>query len=158
MEKIWLRRERRDTVKSFRLVSLQVVTSEEDLVDIELTEGLIINKEDEHNRWLLEGFIHQDHHQHLLDTIKDRRRVKIQVVISKKENNPAIFDTELLTIKKVDDYYSVLFEGCIVYSQIEYATVLLEHLIKEGLEGKELVNEFKDKMRTKPRIVAVRNI
>lgn len=141
-------------MKSFRLISLQIVTSEEDLVDIELTEGLIINKEDEHNRWLLEGFIHQDHYQHLLDTIKDHQRVKIQVIISKKENNPATFDTELLTIKKVEDYYSVLFEGCIVYSQIEYAAVLLEHLMHEGIEGDKLIEQFKEKMKTKPRIVA----
>ena len=147
---------RRDTVKSFKLVSLQVVTSEEELVDIELTEGLIINKEDEHNRWLLEGFINKENYDLLLQATKGKYHVRIQVVITKKENTPATFDTEILTIKQVDQYYSVLFEGCIVSNQAEYAGLLLEDLITKGLDGDHLIGEFKEKLLLRPRISAAK--
>lgn len=129
-----------------------MVTSDERLVNIEITEGLIINKEDDHNRWLLEGFIHNKHYENLLSGIKDQDRVKVQAVITKRENSPAVFDTEVLTIKKVEDYYSVLFEGHIVSNQIEYAELLLKKLLNEGLEGNSLVTEFKEKLRTRPLI------
>ncbi|MFS0783814.1 YwpF family protein [Bacillus sp. 1P06AnD] len=143
-------------MKSFRLVSLQIVTSDETLVDIEMAEGLIINKEDENNHWLIEAFIHNSQYQTLLNAIQEQNRVRVQVVITKKENSPANFDTEVLTIKQVDDYYSVLFEGSIMYSQIEYAEVLLEHLLEDGLKGNSLLESFKGKIRNKPRLPAVK--
>lgn len=153
-EPIFIFIERRDTVKSFRLVSLQVVTSEEELVNIELIEGLIINKEDEQNRWLIEGFLHEKHYDLLLGVTKDRKRVPIQAVITKKENSPASFDTEVLTIKKVENFYSVLFEGSIIHSHNNYGELLLEHLVDEGFNGEALVDEFKKQMKTKPRFAS----
>ncbi|MGM9924977.1 MAG: YwpF family protein [Bacillus sp. (in: firmicutes)] len=144
-------------MKSFKLVSLQVVTSEEELVDIDLTEGLIINKEDEHNRWLLEGFIDKENYDRIIQATKGQNQVRIQAVITKKENTPATFDTEILTIKQVGQYYSVLFEGWIVSNQLEYASLLLEHLIKKGLDGNTLVSEFKEKMLMRPLISISKN-
>lgn len=40
-------------MKTFKLFSLHIV-KEDKLVDIPLEDGLIINKEDEHNTWLIE--------------------------------------------------------------------------------------------------------
>ncbi|WP_050616552.1 YwpF family protein [Bacillus testis] len=144
-------------MKSFKLVSLQIVNSDESLVDIELSEGLIINKEDEQNRWLIEGFIHRNQYPALVDALKGQDRIHVQVVITKKENNPANFDTEVLTIKQVDDYYSVLFEGCIIHSQIEYAEVLLEHLMEKGFSGDTLLEMFKGKIRNRPQLPAFKH-
>ena len=141
-------------MKSFKLISLQVVTSEEELIDVELTEGLVINKEDEHNRWILEGFIHKDYYENLQKAITNQSTVRLQGVITKKENNPATFDTEILTFKQIDDYYSVLFEGHIVSSQNEYAEMLLKKLLSEGLEGDLLVRAFRENIQTRPRITS----
>ena len=143
-------------MKSFRLISLQVFNSDDELVDIDLTEGLIINKEDERNHWILEGFIHKDNYSTLLDSIKDQERIKLQAVITKPENSPATFDTELLTIKQVEDYYSVLFEGNIISTQMGYAEMLLEHLLEKGLDTAGLLTEFKEKLRTRPAISDIR--
>lgn len=143
-------------MKSFKLISLQVVTSEEELMDVELTEGLVINKEDEHNRWLLEGFIHKDQYKNLQQAFTNQSTIRLQGVITKKENNPAIFDTEILTSKQIDDYYSVLFEGHIVSSQNEYAEMLLRKLLAEGLDGESLIHAFKEKIQTKPHIASSR--
>lgn len=143
-------------MKSFKLVSLQVVTAGDELVDIELKEGLIINKEDEQNRWLLEGFLNKENYNLLMQATKGQYRARIQVVITKQENTPATFDTEILTIKQVEDFYSILFEGSIVSNQAEYASLLLENLMNKGLEGEQLITEFKEKILLRPRISAIK--
>jgi len=143
-------------VKSFRLVSLQIVTTEEQIVNIELTEGLTINKEDEQNRWLIEAFVHSDHYESLAKAIEAQDNIRMQATITKKENNPASFRAQVLTIKKVGEFYSVLFEGYIVSNHFEYAELLLENLINRGLFGEQLIKTFKDKIRSKPRLTAGR--
>ena len=141
-------------MKSFRLVSLQIITADEQIVNIELTEGLTINKEDEQNRWLIEAFVHSDHYTPLAKAIDAQDTIRMQATITKKENNPASFQAHVLTIKKVDDFYSVLFEGQIVSNHIEYTELLLENLIESGLNGDELINTFKERIRSKPRLYA----
>lgn len=136
-------------MKSFRLVSLQIITADEQLANIELTEGLTINREDEQNRWLIEAFIHRDHYPPLARAIKAQDTIRMQATITKKENNPASFQARVLTIKKVGDYYSVLFEGQIVSNHIQYTELLLENLVESGLNGQELVHAFKEKIRAK---------
>lgn len=139
-------------MKSFRLVSLQIMTADAQMVNIELTEGLTINKEDEQNRWLIEAFVHIDHYAPLAKAIEAQDTIRLQATITKKENNPASFRAQILTVKKVGDFYSVLFEGHIVSSHIEYAESLLENLIGSGLNGDALINAFKESIRSKPRL------
>ncbi|MBD3108535.1 hypothetical protein IEO70_09155 [Bacillus sp. AGMB 02131] len=141
-------------MKSFRLVSLQIIVSDEQMVNIELTEGLTINKEDERNRWLIEAFIHHDHYPPLAKAIEAQNAVRLLATITKKENNPALFQARVLTIKKVEDYYSVLFEGQIVSNHIQYTELLLEKLVQSGLDGEALITAFKEKIRSKPRLYA----
>lgn len=136
-------------MKSFRLVSLQILTADEQTANIELTEGLTINKEDEQNKWLIEAFVHSDHYDPLAKAIEAQDTIRMQATITKKENNPASFRAQVLTIKKVEDFYSVLFEGQIVSSHIEYAELLLENLIDSGLNGDALINAFKKRIRSK---------
>ena len=141
-------------MKSFRLVSLQIITADEQIVNIELAEGLTINKEDEQNRWLIEAFVHSDHYAPFAKAIEAQDTIRMQATITKKENNPASFRAQVLTIKKVDDFYSVLFEGQIVSSHIEYTELLLENLIESGLNGEALIHTFKERIRSKPRLYA----
>ncbi|MDQ7861543.1 YwpF family protein [Peribacillus frigoritolerans] len=46
-------------MKSFKLISLQIVTENLNLIDIALTDGLIINKENDARSWLLEAFVEE---------------------------------------------------------------------------------------------------
>lgn len=48
-------------MKSFKLISLQIVTENLNLIDIALTDGLIINKENDARTWLLEAFVEENH-------------------------------------------------------------------------------------------------
>ncbi|MGN1401174.1 MAG: YwpF family protein [Bacillus sp. (in: firmicutes)] len=137
-------------MKSFKLVSLRIYASNDQLVDVKLSEGLVINMEDDKSRWLLEGFVHADDYGAIEPYLKQPMNMKLQAVISKPDNNPAAFQATLKTIKKVEDFYSILFEGTIIYTQIGYSERLLQHLLDEGLKGEELLAAYKEKIRTRP--------
>ncbi|MFE4239502.1 YwpF family protein [Peribacillus butanolivorans] len=140
-------------MKSFKLISLQIVTEELHLIDIVLTDGLIINKENDARTWLLEAFVEESHFRELEASLPNiDGEVFIQAVITKKDNEPALFSTVLRTIRKVGNHYSLLFVGHIQKTRSKYAELLLEDLVQKGLVGDELISEFKQKIRSKPKL------
>ncbi|MBT2605893.1 hypothetical protein J7E55_23210 [Bacillus sp. ISL-53] len=140
-------------MKSFKLISLQIVTENLNLIDIALTDGLIINKENDARSWLLEAFVEEKHFKELEPSLPDiDGEVYIQAVITKKDNEPALFQTVLRTIRKVGNHYSLLFVGHIQKTRSKYAELLLEDLVQKGLSGDELIKEFKQKIRSKPKL------
>ncbi|MFA1714268.1 YwpF family protein [Peribacillus frigoritolerans] len=140
-------------MKSFKLISLQIVTENLNLIDIALTDGLIINKENDARSWLLEAFVEENHFKELEPSLPDiDGEVYIQAVITKKDNEPALFQTVLRTIRKVGNHYSLLFVGHIQKTRSKYAELLLEDLVQKGLAGDELIKEFKQKIRSKPKL------
>ncbi|CAH0154059.1 YwpF family protein [Peribacillus sp. NPDC101481] len=140
-------------MKSFKLISLQIVTENFNLIDIVLTDGLIINKENDARSWLLEAFVDENHFKELEPSLPDiNGEVYIQAVITNKDNEPALFHTVLRTIRKVGSHYSLLFVGHIQKTRSKYAELLLEDLVQKGLVGDELINEFKQKIRSKPKL------
>ena len=52
-------------MKSFKLISLQILTEKKQLVDIELVDGLIINKENGSNTWIVEALVKESHYNDL---------------------------------------------------------------------------------------------
>ncbi|WP_174734293.1 YwpF-like family protein [Mesobacillus harenae] len=139
-------------MKTFRLISLQVV-DDENITDIEMKDGLIINKEDEKNTWLLEAFVKNDHVHYFEDACKEDKDIVAKVVITKKDNDPASFKTKVCSVIKLEEHASVMLKGTLHKTRNDYAEILLEHLIDKGLSGQELLNEFKTNMLVKPRLV-----
>ena len=138
-------------VKTFKLVSLEVV--EDDLiVEVPLSDGLIINKEDEHSTWLLEVYSEQFLYDYFKKIVDHKREIIVQAVITKKENDPAYFQTKISSLKKFDHHISVLLEGRLRRARADYSERLLESLVQKGLSGDTLLHEFKEKMKCKPRI------
>jgi hypothetical protein len=139
-------------MKTFKLISLQIIDDSE-AQDITLHDGLIINKEDERNRWLIEAYVNANYHDFFTRLLESEKETPAQVVISKKENDPASFTTRVLSVKKIDGRLSVLFEGFLKRSK-NYAELLLSDLIDKGLSGEELLSEFREKMMTKPKLTS----
>ena len=99
-------------MKSFKLISVQIVTEDSRLIDIPLTDGLIINKENDVSTWILESFVEEEHFNEFASSLPAiNGEVTIQAVITKKDNEPALFNTVLRNIKKVGNHYSLLFLG-----------------------------------------------
>jgi hypothetical protein len=136
-------------VKTFKLVSLQIV-EDSTLVDVVLEDGLIINREDDQNSWLLEAYTNQTHLSFFQKAFESKQDLFVKVVITKKENDPATFITKVTSVKQLGTHTSVLFEGKLKRQKNNYAETLLDHLLHKGLDGNALMLEFKEKMKTKP--------
>lgn len=137
-----------DGMKTFKLVSLSVLHQNK-LIDIPLTDGLIINKEDKDNRWLIESYIPKEHKELFESLFEKNEDIFVQVIISHKGNSPAPFKVKILTINTFENHISVLFEGTLERTRGDYAEMLLTELVKEGLSGDELLEKFKEKMSNK---------
>ncbi|MBH9966657.1 YwpF-like family protein [[Bacillus] enclensis] len=138
-------------MKTFKVISLQVVNNEE-LQDFEIEDGLIINKEDGKSTWLVETYMSQKYLEFFQKAQQQKGDLEIQVVISNKANDPAAFMTSIRGIKKMNGRMSVLFEGKLKKQRNEYAELLLDDLLQKGYTGDELVKEFREKMVSKPRL------
>lgn len=144
-------------LKTFRLVSLQIV-EEDNLKDIELEDGLIINKEDENRTWLVEAFIAPEYFDYFQAAFEDQRDMYTQVIITKKENEPAVLKSKVCCVKKLESHVSVLLEGTFVRTKYRYAELVLTDLINDGLNGKALLDAFKEKIKNKPKFITAKMI
>ncbi len=129
------------------------MTGTPQLIDVELVDGLIINKENSSSMWIVEALVEENHYNELKNYLPDETEdVRIQVVITKKENDPAVFKTILKTKKLVDGHVSLLFVGTLQNTRNQYAELLLEDLIKKGFTGDQLIKEFKEQIRSKRKL------
>lgn len=142
-------------MKTFKLISLQIV-EENELVEIELEDGLIISQENDQSTWIIEAYVNKTYDEYF-QNISKQNRVMLQVVITKKENSPAAFETKIITVKKLDNHISILFQGKLKKTNNDYAEIVLKKLIDQGLTGEELLKEFKKISRGKPQLTAMKN-
>ncbi|WP_413305384.1 YwpF-like family protein [Bacillus sp. 1P10SD] len=138
-------------MKSFKLYSLDVMDGETS-VEVPLEDGLILNKEDERSTWLLEAYTDLSLYDFFNTIHNQSRDLIVEAVITKKENTPAYFQTKIVSLNKFEEHISVLFEGHLRRNKSDYSELLLDSLMQKGLEGAALLKEFKEKMKSKPKI------
>lgn len=100
-------------MKTFKLVGLQIEdTAVTENSVIPLKDGLVINKEDGENSWLIEALISKEWlplfnaHMEQPDT-----QLKVLVTISKTTNTPAQISASVKNITELDESISVLLDG-----------------------------------------------
>ncbi|WP_186306437.1 YwpF-like family protein [Siminovitchia fortis] len=136
-------------MKTFKIVALQIVDDQREAKNIPLTDGLIINKENEEGSWIIEAYI-DNRFQSYFESIHEKGEpFEIRVIITHAANDPAPFTVSIHSIRPVKDHISVLFTGRLSKRRNEYLELLLDDLIKEGLSGETLLKEFKARMRMK---------
>lgn len=138
-------------MKTFKLIALEVMDGDE-AVNVPLTDGLIINKEDEQSTWLLEAYTAAPLYDFFKKITVEQKEVIVQAVITKKDNDPAFFQTKVVTLNQFKNHTSVLLEGRLRRARRDYSELLLDSLLQKGFTGNALLNEFKEKMKSKPRI------
>ncbi|MEK5382541.1 YwpF family protein [Niallia sp. FSL W8-0635] len=136
-------------MKTFKLISLQILAKEK-LIPIKLIDGLIINKEDDYNHWLIEVYTDFSSIDFLDEAFNKKDDLLVQAVITKKENDPAPFEVTILSIQKFGDKASIMLEGTLKRDRKDYAELLLQYLIEEGYEGNKLTTKFTELMQSKP--------
>ena len=135
----------------WKLVSLEVV-DEDTITMVPLSDGLIINKEDEKSTWLLEAYTDLSLYDYFKRIVDDEREIIVEAVITARDNDPAYFQTRVTSLNRFEEHISVLLEGRLRRSRRDYSELLLEKLIQKGYSSETLLHEFKDKMKSKPRI------
>ncbi|MBD8069451.1 YwpF family protein [Bacillus sp. PS06] len=132
-------------MKTFRLVSLSVLPdspSEEEIVEVDLIEGLIINREDNDRRWIIEAFIDKSYTD-LFTTYKaSNRELQLRVKITDESNEPAFVVATIMSINVLSEHLSVLFDAKIARTKFVNSEVILAQLLQQGLQGEELLKQF----------------
>lgn len=134
-------------MKTFKLYSLEIVENkDEDIIqhEIPLLDGLIINRENEQNQWIVEAFMEKDNFEIFHNLKEENDTVMLQVKITKETNTPATFITSILSINEIGDRINVIFMGTIVDQRKGIIKDMLKKLIEEGYQGESLYKKFKE--------------
>lgn len=110
---------------------------------ISLIDGLVINREDVHG-WLIEAYIDESYKQYF-KTIEKMKELMIQVKITREENDPALFITEIISINDIGEgKINILFQGRVVDHKKSRIEEMLKMIIEEGYQGESLLKKFKE--------------
>lgn len=140
-------------MKTFKAVRFQIVTEHGGVIEYELYDGVIINKEQSGTGWLLEIVISSNHYDIMKEYMDDETLLDIRVVITRPSNDPALFDATIKNISLYDNERMSIIFDCHVYTLRQvYAENLLAQLVDDGLSGEELMTSFNRMMQSKPRL------
>jgi hypothetical protein len=139
----------RKGMKTFKLVDLNVerVDKEEKTIEqFPLIDGLIINKEDGENHWLIEALVAKEHLSFFEQLQNSQSEAKVFVTITKKSNRPAQLTAAVKNIVKLEESIQVLIYGQMVTRKQQGTETILESLVKEGYTGTQLIEAFRQKI------------
>ncbi|WP_407268184.1 YwpF family protein [Radiobacillus sp. PE A8.2] len=135
-------------MKTFKLISLNVLKETKETVSknpIQLKDGLIIDREDDKNQWLVEAYVERSYEDYFRDLMNDNNIIILLAKITKESNQPATFMASISEITQIEDDITVIFFATLVDRKKGQFTKVLKSLIDEGFEGDELLDEFKDR-------------
>lgn len=133
-------------MKTFKLKSLEIIENMgADIIenDIPLIDGLIINREDDENQWIIEAYTTLDHLSYFEQLKKGNYEIMIKVKITKESNDPAFFITSIIGMNEISTKMNVLFKGTIVDHRNSQVEETLKTLIDKNYQGEELFLKFK---------------
>ncbi|MBU6080551.1 YwpF-like family protein [Allobacillus halotolerans] len=135
-------------MKTFKLISLTTLEKLGDELqnkEIEFYEGLIIDREIDRDRWLVEGYMPKSYEDFFRSKLDKNREIVFQVRITKTENPKATLVGKVEAIEEVDDNISVIIIGNMVNRERELVEQTLQDLIEAGYQGEQLLIKFKEK-------------
>ncbi|UUI01695.1 YwpF-like family protein [Oceanobacillus jeddahense] len=131
-------------MKTFKLRKLVILDYDKGLegTEVHLIDGLIINREDDHDTWLIEGFINRSYWNYFKDKLNEE--LMVQATITKDTNEPASFITKLTEMHEIGEQMNVMLMGKIIDKQKKDVEQLLTRLVEKGYEGENLIQKFKE--------------
>ncbi|MCU9613273.1 YwpF-like family protein [Caldibacillus lycopersici] len=134
-------------MKTFKIVTFQLFNKMGAYINIPFLDSLIINNENDKNTWLLEIFF-EEAYVTPFEEFAPGEAINVEVIITNKQNAPAVLTMKMISLKKIDTYFSVLLEGSLHHGKHDYAERLLESLIEKGLSGEALLEAFQQKIKS----------
>ncbi|WP_164669218.1 YwpF family protein [Virgibacillus doumboii] len=134
-------------MKTFKLASLGILDNQNSNIVREsfpLLDGLIINREDETNQWIVEAYLQHEYYDFFAKLNNKKEEILIQVKITTESNEPATFITTITGVNKIGAHMNVLFRGTIIDQHKEIIEEKLKKLIDQGYSGDKLLEKFKE--------------
>ncbi len=135
-----------DTMKTFKLHALQVIDGQQGKMKqnpIPLTDGLIINMENEEHTWFLDAVVSKEDAATFEREQEAERNLLVSVVITSKDNHPAVMITSIESITDLEHGKSIVLKGNIVSGRDDVLEDVFEDILEEGIELEEVLSEFK---------------
>ncbi|MDL4842173.1 YwpF family protein [Aquibacillus rhizosphaerae] len=136
-------------MKTFKLISLDVLEKENNKVvahSVPLLDGLIIDREDEKNQWVIEFLLNYSELDYFLELKNKNESILLRVKITKESNSPATFLSTFIEINDMGKHINVLLLSELFNKNKGMVETALKDLIEEGYEGDELLNKFKKRV------------
>src|SRR5690625_586592 len=131
-------------MKTFMLKAIDIIENSS-RKKVELIDGLIINREDEENQWIIEAYIDQKYLSYFKELQDKNEGIIVEVKITKETNDPATFITSMIGLNEIGAQMNVLFKGTIAVDEYNSGVEkALKSLIDEGYQGEELLKRFKN--------------
>lgn len=134
-------------MKTFKLKALTVFEHENKKIQprgITFLDGLIVNREDEDNSWLVEAYLSIDDLDYFQELLDADEQLLIQVKITKETNAPASLLTKVIGLNELGGEMNVLFIGSMLSGGAYKAEEVLQNVIDNDHKGTELMEKFKD--------------
>ncbi|MEK4027742.1 MULTISPECIES: YwpF family protein [Bacillaceae] len=128
-------------MKTFKIAGFYLAGQNE-AQEIELLDGLIINREDDKRSWLIELFVHPKYEEVFHQCKKQEDELKVEVLITHPNNDPALFFAQVRGLNHLEGGLSILLEGRLRQMRNEYAKQVLSDLVHKGLSGEDLIDSF----------------
>lgn len=109
---------------------------------IAFTDGLVIDREDDKDYWLIEVYMTKDYLE-LFQTFKDDDELLVKVKISKESNDPAYFITRIIKITPIMDNFTLLLSGSLVKTETKDVTTTLSEYIAAGYNQETILKKLK---------------
>lgn len=137
-------------MKTFKLKSLIVLDQQKNDITqytIPLIDGLIIDREDNDNQWVIEAYVHQAYEKYFMNLRKKQNEIMLQVKITKEDNDPAFFQTKIIGMNTIGQNINVLFKGTIIDRRQNKFEELVKKLIEKGYYDEGLLLKIKNLMK-----------
>lgn len=133
-------------MKTFKLKMLEIIDEDAEAyepIKIPLIDGLIINREDTENRWLIEAFTEKKYFDFFSRLKEKRKEIIVHVKITTELNEKATCITTIIGLNEIGERMNILFLGNMVDQRTTKLEILLDELVHEGNKGEALLNKFK---------------
>ncbi|AIC95366.1 MULTISPECIES: YwpF-like family protein [Shouchella] len=136
-------------MKTFKLYAMQVIDGQEGKVTqepIPLYEGLIINMENEEHTWFIDAVISKEDARLFEREQEAERHILVSVVITSKDNHPAVMITSIESITDLKEGKSIILKGRIVSGRDDVLEDVFEDILEEGIQRESLLSEYKSRV------------
>lgn len=128
-------------MKTFKLVELTLYpTDQVSLIgkEMKLSEGLIINKEED-NEWVLEAVLGKNDLGSVQDLSENRKVLLAQVRITKPENRPAMFLVQVQEVNDLGEEGNVIMKGTLAREEKMELISSVKRMREEGMEEEDIL-------------------